>query len=348
MKPLRFWLLCLLALVSVPASAEVFTCQADGPDASPITMRVINGRLYADVNGTSRRADHGRIVATDPILSSRLEQPLLTDGTGKVRMTWDINRATGRYHMTMYAYNPYKPRPLEIEGEGDCYGLARPADTNANDTAATKGAQKSSDHRKSSDNDDLDAQYEREKRELQDQQDRDQAQRDEEERDRLDQIEAKRRADTERADRERAEAERVRKEEEARLAKERAEAEKAKEAERARVEKERAEAEAKRRAQAQREADEAGLRNGFSGYATTCAGGGKDVLYLQTNRPSKLGCNVRFEARCPGTPSGSGVSFGQANYVGGSCMGLGDNIRIGTMSCPANAVQVSMTSASCQ
>ena len=71
------------------------------------------------------------------------------------------------------------------------------------------------------------------------------------------------------------------------------------------------------------------------------------MLYLQTNRPHKTGCNVSFEARCPGTPSGAGVSFGQANYVGGSCMGIGDIIRIGTMACEAGQVQVSMTGATC-
>jgi hypothetical protein len=100
------------------------------------------------------------------------------------------------------------------------------------------------------------------------------------------------------------------------------------------------------RLQALRQAEQ-NLRSGFSGRATTCAGGGKDVLYLQTSRPSKTGCNVGFEARCPGTPSGSGVYFSQGNYIGGSCMGIGDNIRIGTMNCAAEQVQISMTRADC-
>jgi len=100
------------------------------------------------------------------------------------------------------------------------------------------------------------------------------------------------------------------------------------------------------RKQSLRQAEQS-LRSGFSGRAATCIGGGKDVLYLQSSHPSKTGCNVSFEARCPGTPSGAGIRFAQANYVGGSCQGLGDNIRIGEMHCAANQVQVVMTDADC-
>jgi len=92
---------------------------------------------------------------------------------------------------------------------------------------------------------------------------------------------------------------------------------------------------------------EQNLRSSFSGHATTCAGGGRDVLYLQTSRPPKTGCNVSFEARCPGTASGAGTRFSQSNYIGGSCMGVGDNIRIGAMDCPAGQVQITMTGAQC-
>ncbi len=109
--------------------------------------------------------------------------------------------------------------------------------------------------------------------------------------------------------------------------------------------------EAKRQAEAARmqglQQAEQALRTGFSGSATTCIGGGKDVLYLQTSRPARTGCRVRFEARCPGTPTGAGAVFSQANYIGGSCMGIGDNIRIGTMACAASTVQVTMTQADC-
>jgi len=92
---------------------------------------------------------------------------------------------------------------------------------------------------------------------------------------------------------------------------------------------------------------EQNLRSGFGGRATTCVGGGKDVLYLQSSRPGKTGCNVSFEARCPGVPMGAGVRFSQANYIGSSCMGIGDSIRIGTMGCPAPQVNIIMTDADC-
>lgn len=101
-------------------------------------------------------------------------------------------------------------------------------------------------------------------------------------------------------------------------------------------------------AQAQRlRQAEQSLLSGFRGRAATCVGGGKDVLYLQTSTPAKTGCRVTFEARCPGTPAGAGVQFSQANYIGGSCQGLGDNIRIGPMACAAEQVQLRMTGAEC-
>ncbi|WP_312916903.1 hypothetical protein [Stenotrophomonas sp.] len=121
--------------------------------------------------------------------------------------------------------------------------------------------------------------------------------------------------------------------------------------ERQRVADQQAEAERRRVAEEERvlalRQAEQSLRSGFSGRATTCVGGGKDVLYLQSSRPGKSGCNVSFEARCPGTPSGAGIKFSQANYIGASCIGLGDIIRIGTMSCAADAVRIEMVSADC-
>lgn len=136
-----------------------------------------------------------------------------------------------------------------------------------------------------------------------------------------------------------------------RQAKARADEQARQQAEQQRIAAERAAAERQRKAeadrvQALRQAAQ-NLRTSFSGRATTCAGGGKDVLYLQSSRPAKTGCNVSFEARCPGTASGAGIRFSQANYIGASCMGLGDNIRIGTMSCPAEQVRITMTSADC-
>lgn len=88
------------------------------------------------------------------------------------------------------------------------------------------------------------------------------------------------------------------------------------------------------------------LRTTFRGAAITCPGGGKDVLYLRSSSPPKTGCNVAFEARCPGTASGNGVHFSHANYIGASC-GMGDNIRIGPMSCAADQVSIRMTQADC-
>jgi hypothetical protein len=150
--------------------------------------------------------------------------------------------------------------------------------------------------------------------------------------------------DRARADREAADAERQRV---AEAARKKAEADKAQRRAEDLAAREKAAAEAKQRREQQTRQDESNLRSSFSGRASTCAGGGSGILYLQTSRPPKLGCNVQFEARCPGTQPGNGTTFGQNNYVGGSCMGIGDAIQIGTMSCPADQVQVQMTGASC-
>lgn len=114
-------------------------------------------------------------------------------------------------------------------------------------------------------------------------------------------------------------------------------------AEKARLAKE----EAARRAMQERLNAEKRLRAEFRGHATTCPGGGKDVLYLQTSAPAKTGCNVRFMARC-GVAFNTAVWVKQANYVGGSCMGVGDLIQLGQMSCSAEEVVVEMTEASCR
>jgi len=91
---------------------------------------------------------------------------------------------------------------------------------------------------------------------------------------------------------------------------------------------------------------EQSIRTSFRGSAITCVGGGKDVLYLKSTIPPKTGCNVSFEARCPGMPVGAGVRFSQDNYIGASC-GMGDSIRIGQMSCPSGQVHVDLTDADC-
>ncbi|WP_119717924.1 hypothetical protein [Cognatilysobacter tabacisoli] len=154
------------------------------------------------------------------------------------------------------------------------------------------------------------------------------------------------------AEKARADAERTRQEAQRRIAEQQRKAEEA-EAERARrraeelAAREKAIAEERQRREQQKRQDEAALRTAFQGRATTCAGGGSGILYLQTSRPPKLGCNVQFEARCPATQPGNGVSFGQNNYVGGSCMGIGDAIQIGQMSCSADQVRIEMTRATC-
>lgn len=117
--------------------------------------------------------------------------------------------------------------------------------------------------------------------------------------------------------------------------------------EKAEAERQRAEEQRRLAAQQALRQAEQNLRGSFRGSAVTCIGGGKAVLYLRSSTPPKTGCNVGFEARCPGTPSGAGIRFSQANYIGGSCAGLGDIIRIGQMSCAAEQVQITMTSANC-
>lgn len=124
-------------------------------------------------------------------------------------------------------------------------------------------------------------------------------------------------------------------------------------AEKQRVANEQASAERQRVEEQQRQAaqqvvarHEQNVLGSFRGAAITCIGGGKDVLYLRSSMPPRTGCNVRFEARCPGTATGNGVHFSQANYIGASC-GMGDNIRIGPMNCAAEQVLVRMTEADC-
>src|SRR5690606_39117848 len=83
-------------------------------------------------------------------------------------------------------------------------------------------------------------------------------------------------------------------------------------------------------------------RSGLRLSATTCPGG--DGRYFVTGpRAQVQGCvTLAYEARCPGTPRGSGVRGSQSNYVGGSCLGVGDAIEIprSPLACPAGAVQV--------
>jgi hypothetical protein len=157
---------------------------------------------------------------------------------------------------------------------------------------------------------------------------------------------ARLRAEAAKRARQKAEAERSRKEEEERVAKEQADAERKRKQAEELAAREKAKADAIRLANEQRRHDERALTGSFNGQATTCPGGGAGILYLRTSKPPRMGCNVQFQARCAGT-AGSVVNFGQNNYIGGSCLGIGDAIRIGQMPCTPEQVQIVMTSASC-
>ncbi|MCR6664018.1 MAG: cell envelope integrity protein TolA [Luteimonas sp.] len=76
--------------------------------------------------------------------------------------------------------------------------------------------------------------------------------------------------------------------------------------------------------------------------ATMCPGG-SGRYYVTGPRANVQGCvTVSYEARCTGTPSGSGSRGRQHNYVGGSCLGVGDAIAIpgSPLSCPVTDVRV--------
>jgi hypothetical protein len=157
---------------------------------------------------------------------------------------------------------------------------------------------------------------------------------------------ARLRAEAAKLAREKADAERARKDDEARVAKEQADAERARKQAEELAAREKAKADAKQRADQERRHDERALTGSFNGQATTCPGGGAGILYLRSSKPPRLGCNVQFQARCAGT-AGSVVNFAQNNYIGSSCLGIGDATRIGQMPCAPEQVRIDMTSASC-
>ncbi|WP_162925823.1 ankyrin repeat domain-containing protein [Isoalcanivorax indicus] len=118
------------------------------------------------------------------------------------------------------------------------------------------------------------------------------------------------------------------------------------EANRQRQAEERRQAEEQARLKRQQEREQAArnLVSGLSARAVRCDGS----YLIQTSRPSTSGCRVSFEARCPGTLAGQGVAVTWSNFIGGSCLGVGDIIRIpGSMSCPAEQVIVDVTGAEC-
>ena len=86
-------------------------------------------------------------------------------------------------------------------------------------------------------------------------------------------------------------------------------------------------------------------RNSLQLRASTCLGG-SGRYYVIGPKTSVKGCaTVHYEARCPGTPQGAGVLGTQYNYIGGSCMGVGDAIAIpgSPLACPAEQVTVRVT-----
>ncbi|MGH8053641.1 MAG: hypothetical protein ACREP4_06960 [Stenotrophomonas sp.] len=91
---------------------------------------------------------------------------------------------------------------------------------------------------------------------------------------------------------------------------------------------------------------EQNLRETFRGTATSCAGGGKAILYLRGATPSRSGCSVNFEARCRGSASARRTRFKHARYGGAGC-GQDDRIRIGAMACAPAQVEIQMTDARC-
>lgn len=86
-------------------------------------------------------------------------------------------------------------------------------------------------------------------------------------------------------------------------------------------------------------------RNSLRLRADTCLGG-SGRYYVIGPKTSVKGCaTVHYEARCPGTAQGAGVQGTQHNYIGGSCMGVGDAIAIPSspLSCPVEQVIVRVT-----
>jgi hypothetical protein len=86
-------------------------------------------------------------------------------------------------------------------------------------------------------------------------------------------------------------------------------------------------------------------RNTLRLRADTCLGG-SGRYYVIGPKTSVDGCvTVHYEARCPGVAQGAGVQGSQHNYIGGSCMGVGDAIAIpgSPLSCPVEQVTVRVT-----
>lgn len=86
-------------------------------------------------------------------------------------------------------------------------------------------------------------------------------------------------------------------------------------------------------------------RNTLQLRADTCLGGGGRYYVIGPKTSANACVTVHYEARCQGAPQGSGVQGSQHNYIGGSCMGVGDAIAIpgSPLACPAGQVVVRVT-----
>ena len=330
MKQLTAILCGFLAVPSISSAQVVdeFFCGGEN-GGKPMKMWIEGGHLYAYNN---KQLDYGPVNITATTYRSRLAQPLMTDGSGSAVLTWTIDRQTGRFEFEMNAHRPGAPKPFHSLLEGVCTGVDADGASSHSSPSTTPSKSSSIDTLSNqTDTNTFTDQYETQSTTQQT---------DHQQNDLRQQQEKERALATEKL-----KLEQQRKQEEARLARARAEVDRKKKEEDAKIAKEKADRLAKEKAEQERRNNENGIRTSFSGWATTCAGGGKDVLYLQTSRPPTTGCTVNFQARCPNTSAS--VDFTQRNYIGGSCMGLGDNIRIGTMPCEAKQVQIAVTSASC-
>lgn len=294
-------------------------------------MWIEDGHLKAY---TTKQLDYGPVQITPTHYKARLSQPLMTDGSGWAESRFTIERSTGRFEFEMNANRPGAPKPFHSVTEGVCTGvdgieLSSKSTKEENETlGATEHSKLTSENTPQKTDDTQsqnDAQQEKARQDLQDQ---------------------RTQREQERLEKERAETEKLeQRKEAARIAREKAETKRKQKEDNERIAKEKANREAKEKAEQERRNNESGIRSSFSGWATTCVGGSKDILYLQTSRPPTTGCTVNFQARCPN--SSASADFTQRNYIGGSCMGLGDNIRIGTLPCDAKQVQITVTDVHC-
>jgi hypothetical protein len=330
-----------LALTSGAASGNTFICK--GPLANAIPFKVTATAAEGLIVETDHPTYYGPVDMSGATYDARRE---VTENGGTVTSHWVIDRITGEFTFEMHTNLGVGP----INLQGHCEGVDPPAGTSSAGSSPSESVGSSSSSEPvsgSAGSSSIDSEPSTPAA-------TDQAISGEADDSGKMEAEARRLEEEARAAREKADA--AKREREATIAREKAEADRLKlqaEEERKRKEeeersaREKAKADADRLAVQQRRRDERMLRETFNGQATSCPGGGTGIFYLRSSKPPRLGCNVTFEARCVGTASGAVVNFGQNNYIGSSCLGIGDAIRIGQMACPAEQVQIQMTSANC-